>query len=928
MYPIGSPKGALNTKRKPDFIGVLKFTKDSEDIFINRFVIKKDKEDKLYPPSKAISLLKSQAVFLAQRDEDIEKFLNKNNIKIRFTNICQHCSYEGEVTIVNESFSYSYHNQTICKLCAEDTIKRELQLRGYSKKVFRNFKRILEKTGALDEVLAMFSPRFNPIKNPNLTLFDYINVKDSKIPKVAMNRLKIPEEFKKIIIKNKNQYLLPVQYLAIREGVLRGENLLVVSATGSGKTLIGELAGVPKALKGQKFIFLTPLIALANQKYRDFKRKYEPLGLKVAIKVGMNRIKAKGELKVYDSNIGDADIIVGTYEGIDFLLRSGKSHLLDNLGLVLIDEIHTIADEDRGLRLNGLIKRIRYLFPKTQIIGLSATIKNPKTLANDFNMKLVQYKERPVPLERHIAFVRGESQRRSLISQLVKNEFYTSSSKGFNGQTLIFTNSRRKTHKLANFLSNKGITTSAYHAGLSYYKKERIEKDFSKGKIAAVVTTAALAAGVDFPASQVIFESLIMGNKWISPNEFSQMLGRAGRPSYHDRGIIYLIPEIGNEFDGEEEESMALNLLESDVENIEVDYTEEGSLEQLLADISSKALKNEDEVNRFYQNIPVPINLTTALNELYDKKAIDIDSKNDLHITKFGNAVSMSFLSVEDGEIIKNSIQDNNYLSQYYKKPFFKNFLKDIHKISNKIDVENKKISKNNKKIQDKINNKNLKETKNISKSNKKNIKKNKSQKDIGLDSKKFKKLKLKNNPFKNIYEKMSKDEVNSNNILKVQNIAMDLEMFENAYLASVVHKQIVSALKMNFSTRLFSESTLDIISSGEAISKIDKKFQDSLLKLQIDFLRCNCRDRPFCDCLQRGISYYILSQRLNGKDPIDISKNLLKTYQIQAYPGDIFSWLDTYVRNLDAIKRVANAFGKKKIVKATNDLIRIIEKG
>ena len=228
------------------------------------------------------------------------------------------------------------------------------------------------------------------------------------------------------------------------------------------------------------------------------------------------------------------------------------------------------------MRLNGLIKRIRHLFPNTQIIGLSATVKNPKTLSDDFNMKLVQYKERPVPLERHIIFVRGDVQRRLLIRKLVNQEFYNKSSKGYNGQSLIFTNSRRKTHKLANFLSNKGINAAAYHAGLSYSKKERIEKNFAKGKITAVVTTAALAAGVDFPASQVIFESLIMGNKWITPNEFSQMLGRAGRPSYHDRGLVYLIPEIANEFDGESEEAVALDLLESDVENIYVDYTEEG----------------------------------------------------------------------------------------------------------------------------------------------------------------------------------------------------------------------------------------------------------------------------------------------------------------------------------------------------------------
>ena len=611
-------------------------------------------------------------------------------------------------------------------------------------------------------------------------------------------------------------------------------------------------------------------------------------------------------------------------EGIDFLIRSGKSHLLDNLGLVLIDEIHTISDEERGLRLNGLIKRIRHLFPNTQIIGLSATIKNPKTLSDDFKMKLVQYKERPVPLERHIIFVRGDVQRRLLIRKLVNQEFYNKSSKGYNGQSLIFTNSRRKTHKLANFLSNKGINAAAYHAGLSYSKKERIEKNFAKGKITAVVTTAALAAGVDFPASQVIFESLIMGNKWITPNEFSQMLGRAGRPSYHDRGLVYLIPEIANEFDGESEEAVALDLLESDVENIYVDYTEEGSLEQILADITSKSLNNIEEVEEFYQNIPVPIDLNAALDELDDKKAIHISADGTIRNTKFGRAVSMSFISVDDGVVIKNSIENPHYLSQYYKKPFFKNALKDLHKLSNKIDKQNRKNRQKNRNNDSKKGSKKQKQTNNNSKKQKKNSTKNQKL------SKKNESIKIKNanNIFKGIHEKMTKDEVNANALLKVQSIALDLELFENAYLAPAVHKQIISALKMNFSTRLFSESTLDIISSGEAMAKLDKKFQEALLKIQIDFLRCDCAERPFCECLQRGISYFILNQRLDRKDPIDISKSLMREYQIQAYPGDIFAWLDTYVRNLDAIKRVARAYNNKEIIKEADKLIKIIEKG
>jgi helicase len=143
---------------------------------------------------------------------------------------------------------------------------------------------------------------------------------------------------------------------------------MVVSATASGKTLIGELAGIPRAMQGQKFIFLTPLVALANQKYRDFKKRYSKLGLKTSIKVGMSRIKAREEIKLPDDDIREADIIVATYEGIDFMLRSGKSNLLKNLGTVVIDEIHTLDDEERGPRLNGLIKRLKNIFPQIQLI--------------------------------------------------------------------------------------------------------------------------------------------------------------------------------------------------------------------------------------------------------------------------------------------------------------------------------------------------------------------------------------------------------------------------------------------------------------------------------------------------------------------------------------------------------------------------------
>jgi len=262
LYPIGSPKGAINTKRTPEFIGTLKFNEAPTGMSINKFIVKyHEKEEKLLPPGEALKQLKKQAVFLVSKDSKMEEFLKSNDIKVRFTKICNHCIHEGNITIINSNFSFDYHNQTICKQCGEDTIKRELKLQGFNKKSYKNFKRILDKTGNLDEVLKMMGPKFDPLANSKLTLFDKIKTEKTKIPEIAINRLKIPKEFKEVLEKGKNKTLLPVQYLAIKHGLLRDENLLVVSATASGKTLVGELAGIPKAMKGKKFVFLTPIVA-------------------------------------------------------------------------------------------------------------------------------------------------------------------------------------------------------------------------------------------------------------------------------------------------------------------------------------------------------------------------------------------------------------------------------------------------------------------------------------------------------------------------------------------------------------------------------------------------------------------------------------------------------------------------------------------
>lgn len=821
VYPIGSAKGALNHRREPLFFGYFKLVDMDGKIRPQRFIIRQDNVESFKSPKDLIRILRKQKILVATKDDKLEEMLNSLNIPFIYANICRHCTFEGFITLLTRDSAYKLYDEYICNHCAEAEIKRIMDLRGYSSVSYPRFLRTLKKTHNLEKVLSMLDPKFNPIKHDDLTVYDKIKVKKLDYPKVSIDSLNIPVELKSIL-KRKVKHLLPVQLLALKAGVLEGDNLLVVSATASGKTLIGELAGIPRAMMGGKFVYITPLVALANQKYRDFKAQYSKLGLKVAIKVGSNRVKAQGELTLQNKSVKDADIVVATYEGLDFMLRAGLHDQLKDLGCVVIDEIHMLDEEERGPRLNGLVHRLITIFPDAQLVGLSATIKNPKQIARDFDMKLVQYKERPVPLERHLVFAKSEHEKRNLLGELAKKEYESKSSKGFRGQSIIFTNSRRKTHQIAQAVEKKGITTAAYHAGLSYSKKVKIEKEFADQKISTVITTAALAAGVDFPASQVLFETLRMGNKWLTNNEFSQMIGRAGRPTYHDMGKVYLIPELNKDFDGESEERIAINLLDSDVDNINVDYTEDDMYEQVLADIS--AIRNIDIRNlaKRYEDVEAPVLFDETLDKLLNVKLVEESLKNSdvlLH-TRYGRAVSMSFLKIFKAEYIRTH---------------------------------------------------------------------------------------LKQHP-----------------LITVENI----EPFESAYITNRVINRLSTILKTNVSSRLFADSTRDIITTGEVLAKLDPQYADKLISLQIDFLSCNCKEKPFCNCFEVNISDKIIKLRLAGWNPDSISRYFMTNYDVQIYPGDIFTWLDQVIRSLEAISRIALAFNNKKTSEFCRELIKKIENG
>ncbi len=665
---------------KPFFRGEIAFGLDFKNK-IRPIKFEKSLEDgtrKPVDPKLFKEFLKSEKnKFLAISDqaslEDLEplmkmlKGLQYKNIE-KLT-LCSLCIKENKFTLLdNSEIIRSFQNQFICSNCALNIVANELKIQGIeiNPKIKDFLRHLILKFKNMKKILSSFAANFNPVKNSDLTLYDRLEKKESKRKKRALNirDIDIPEEFRNLLLKEGYEELLPIQVKCIDAGLLESEkytDLMIVSSTSSGKTLIAELSGIKKILKNKSFkmLYLVPIVALANMRFEEFKDRYRSLGIKVAIRVGKSIIEE--DYSFDEGEISDAQIVIATYEAIDFFLRSGTFSELTGFKTIVVDEIQMLGDTERGFVIDGLLSRLKSLFPveECQYLYLSATIGNPKEISANLKSKLVKYDERPVPVERHLLLCMNEHEKNRYMSQLIKHEYKKISNFGFRGQTIIFTNSRKNCHTLAEYFNGRQLKVEAYHAGLTYQEKKEIEKKFLEQKISAVVTTAALAAGVDFPASQVLFDSLAMGINWLKVSEFEQMVGRAGRLKKHDLGKVYLLVlpnRIFNLSSKDPEEKIAIQLLNGNLEPVEIPPDEDRMLTELLGYISMMQSANFDEIQKFHENL---VNgdyyLMDFLNALKEKKLIRMEN-DQYHITKLGSAISKSFLTINEVLNIKNQI--------------------------------------------------------------------------------------------------------------------------------------------------------------------------------------------------------------------------------------------------------------------------------
>ncbi len=398
--------------------------------------------------------------------------------------------------------------------------------------------------------------------------------------------------------------LFPFQARAA-QAILDGKSVVVAAPTGAGKTLVADVAIAEALADGRRIVYTSPIKALSNQKYRDFRAAYgdERVGIMT------------GDVTIQ----GEAPLLIMTTEIFRNTIFESPERLAA-VDFVVFDEVHYLDDLERGTVWE---ESILYAPPHVRIVALSATVPNVKELAawieevRGTAVEVVTETERPVPLV-HKVWVplkgprgvdevrkaeeaeawsrRGRQPRvrsrrdrrpeddallaapRELLAYLRDRDLLPA---------LYFVFSRRECEALARAHAGMDLLDDAtrerllalfddlaaryqvadnpsvrelrrlcsrgvlfHHAGMLPIDKEIVERLFTTGEVRLLFATETFALGVNMPARTVCFHALRKFDGVevvpLSVRDYGQMAGRAGRQGLDKVGHVFAVLDARN----------------------------------------------------------------------------------------------------------------------------------------------------------------------------------------------------------------------------------------------------------------------------------------------------------------------------------------------------------------------------------------------
>ncbi len=425
-----------------------------------------------------------------------------------------------------------------------------------------------------------------PERAPITTSGDFLELAGYGIPPEVLEawRTRFPSGLNTLQIEAVNDH-----------GVLNGRSLLVVAPTSAGKTFIGELAALKAIAEGRKAVFLLPYKALVNEKFEDFSALYgERLDLRVA------RCSGDWQDQVGDVLRGKYDLAFFTYE--KFLsLSTTAPHILNQIGLVVIDEAQFITDPGRGMAVELLLTQLvsaRQRGVAPQLIALSAVIGDTSGFERWLDCSVLMTTARPVPLTEgvldrtgtwRLLTATGEVETTQLlVRRAIQQRGRKTSSQdvivplvrelvGRGEKVIVFRNHRGRTAGCAVYLAkelglpqaqgvidelpegdlsarSESLRTAlaggvAFHNGdLTRDERIAVERGFRRpdGGVHVLVSTSTIAAGINTPASTVLIVETAFPGKVEAPYtvaQYKNMAGRAGRLGYETEGKAIILAD-------------------------------------------------------------------------------------------------------------------------------------------------------------------------------------------------------------------------------------------------------------------------------------------------------------------------------------------------------------------------------------------------
>jgi len=394
-----------------------------------------------------------------------------------------------------------------------------------------------------------------------------------------LRKYDIPESIINAWRKRQGDFLLPLQEKAVRSGLLDNDatgkkqsNLLISAPTSSGKSFCGEMAAIGSLMKRKKAVMLLPLKSIAEEKYEYFRNCYESVGLKTIIVTGDHPQNND------NFELGNFDLALAIYEKFNRLLTVNLD-ILQQIGLVVVDELQMIGDEKRGGELEMALTKLICLGYQPRLVALSAVLDEDSELSDWLGCRVVRETARPVDLLQGVAN-NGWYNFRSFNSGLEGREKIALTEENSNrvesliqflksdqSQKLIFLKSRRDTINAALSLASsvdwdeasatlKDLADEessflirtlrqvvshgiAFHnSDLTPRQRRAIENGYRAGEIRTIFSTTTLAMGVNLPAETVLLETMkyksgTFGGRAslvpISVADFQNISGRAGR---------------------------------------------------------------------------------------------------------------------------------------------------------------------------------------------------------------------------------------------------------------------------------------------------------------------------------------------------------------------------------------------------------------